>query len=227
MSMEKSYFDRIAEYGQLIVISGPNGVGKNTVIRQYLEKHPNARESISVTTREPRPGEEEGKDYFFISLKEFDQLVRSNALLEFVYHDNIGHGTPKQAVENNRKEGHNVILNVDVMGAMKVRALCPDATLIFIVPPSWEELEKRVRASTKLTDDQIKDYLECAQEDILCAGQYDYVLVNDEVDKTVRRLDQIIHGNRYSRNSMKGFLESYIESEFKPQSAFADEILSM
>ncbi|HIY22078.1 MAG TPA: guanylate kinase [Candidatus Flavonifractor merdigallinarum] len=227
MSMEKSYFDRIAEYGQLVVISGPNGVGKNTVIRQYLQEHPNACRSISVTTREPRPGEEEGKDYFFISVNEFDQLVRSKALLEHVYRDNVGYGTPRQAVENNRKEGHNVILNVDVTGAMKIRALCPDATLIFIIPPSWEELEKRVRASTNLSDEAIKEYLECAEEDILCAGQYDYILINDEVDKTVRRLGQIIHGNRYSRTSMQAFLESYIESEFKPHSDFADEILSM
>ena len=227
MSMEKSYFERIAEHGQLVVISGPNGVGKNTVIRQYLQEHPNACRSISVTTREPRPGEVEGKDYFFISVNEFDQLVRSKALLEHVYHNNVGYGTPKQAVENNRKEGHNVILNVDVTGAMKIRALCPDATLIFIIPPSWEELEKRVRASTNLSDEAIKEYLECAEEDILCAGQYDYILINDEVDKTVRRLGQIIHGNRYSRVSMQAFLESYIESEFKPHSDFADEILSM
>ena len=80
---------------------------------------------------------------------------------------------------------------------MKIRALCPDATLIFMVPPSWAELERRVRASTSLTDQEIKEYLECAEEDILCASQYDYVLINDEVDKTVRRMGQIIHGNRY------------------------------
>ena len=227
MSTEKSYFDKIAEYGQLIVISGPNGVGKNTVIRQYLSEHPNACRSISVTTREPRPGEVDGKDYFFISVNEFDQLVRSQQLLEHVYHNNNGYGTPRKAVENNRQEGRNVILYVDVMGAMKVRALCPDATLIFIIPPSWEELERRVRASTSLSDQEIKEYLECAEEDILCAGQYDYVLINDEVDKTVRRLGQIIHGNRYSRNSMKGFLESYIQSELKPNSEFANAILSL
>ena len=227
MSTEKTYFDKIAEYGQLIVISGPNGVGKNTVIRQYLSEHPIACRSISVTTREPRPGEEDGKDYFFISVKEFDQLVRSQALLEHVYIDNNGYGTPRKAVEENRKEGRNVILNVDVMGAMKIRALCPAATLIFMIPPSWAELERRVRESTSLTDQEIKEYLECAEEDILCASQYDYVLINDEVDKTVRRMGQIIHGNRYSRNNMKSFLESYIQSELKPHSEFADAILSM
>ncbi len=226
MSAEKSYFDKIAERGQLVIISGPSGVGKSTVITNYIAEHPNACKCVSVTTRPPRPDEEDGEDHYFVTHEEFEQLIRSQQLLEYVYRGQTGYGTPKKAVENLRSAGRNVILDIDVIGATKIRTICPDATLIFIMPPSWTELENRLRAGNN-TEAQIQNLLETAQEDVLCAGQYDYILVNDTVEKTVRRLGQIIHGNRYSRNSMKTFLESYIESEIKPQSDLADEILAI
>ncbi|WP_373209397.1 guanylate kinase [Allofournierella massiliensis] len=227
MSVEKSYFDKIAEYGQLVIISGPSGVGKSTVITNYIAEHPNACKCVSVTTRPPRADEEDGEDHYFVTHQEFEQLIRSQQLLEYVYRGQNGYGTPKNAVEKLRRAGRNVILDVDVVGATKIRTLCPDATLIFIMPPSWEELERRLRADSTKTEENIRNELETAQEEVLCAGQYDYILINDTVEKTVRRLGQIIHGNRYSRNSMRTFLESYIESELTPQSDLADEILSI
>ncbi|HBA64490.1 MAG TPA: guanylate kinase [Lachnospiraceae bacterium] len=225
MSTEKKYFERIAERGQLIVISGPSGVGKRTIITEYMKEHPNAIKCTSVTTRSPYAHEVDGEDYYFLSHLEFDRMIRSQQMLEYAYYNRNGYGTPKKAVEEAREAGHNVILNLDVTGAMKVRALCPDATLIFIMPPTWEELEERIRTRNTENPDVIADRLLIAQEEVLCAAQYDYILINDTVENTVRRLGQIIHGNRYSSTSMKAFLESYIESEL--QSALVDEVRSL
>ena len=187
--MKKNYFDKIANHGQLVIISGPNGSGKRSIINQYMSEHPNACQCVGVTTRAKRPYETEGKDYFYISQLEF--------------------------IVDSRKEGRNVLINMDVNSAMRVRAYFPDATLIFIMPPTWEDLEERLR---KLGTDEevIEEQLEWAREQIACAIQYDYIIVNDTVDKAVSRIAQIIHGNRYSRNSMREFLDDYIESEIRP-----------
>lgn len=224
MSERKEYFDKIAEKGQLIIISGPSGVGKRTAIKQYLCEHPNAVKCVSMTTREPHEGEVDGKDYFFVSHLEFERAARSNQLLEHSYYNRNGYGTPRKTIEDARNAGKNVILVADIIGAMKIRVLCPDATLIFLMPPSWDELERRLYERHTESDEVIKERLDYAREEILGAAQYDYILVDDTVENTVRRLGQIIHGNRYSRNSMKAFLESYIESELKAYPQLAEEI---
>lgn len=222
MNRDKEYFNKIAEKGQLIVISGPSCVGKRTIIEEYIKQHESAHRCISVTTRDPREGEEDGREHYFISHLEYERMIRSQQLLEYSYYNRNGYGTPKKAVEEARNAGKNVILIEDVIGAMKIRAMCPDATLIFILPPTWEELEERIRTRQGEHPDVIEEKLLEAQEEILCASQYDYILVNDTVENVVRRMGQIIHGNRYSRNSMKVFMQSYIESEI--QSELADEI---
>ena len=223
--MQKEYFDKVAEYGQLIVISGPSGVGKTTIIKEYLKEHPNAVRCTSVTTRPQRPDEVDGKDYYFVSHEEFHQLIRSNQMLEWGYYNRNGYGTIRNAVEQLRSKGHNVILEIDVIGAMKVRTICPDATLVFLVPPTWEDLEARIHNIKFISESEIAERLEIAKEEVACADQYDYILINDTVENTVRRLGQIIHGNRYSRNSMKSFLKSYIESEI--HSELVDMIRSL
>ena len=224
--MKKEYFDKIAEYGQLIVISGPEGAGKSTVIKKYLSEHPNAMICVSATTREKRDDEVDGKDYYFLSLIEFERMIRTGQMLEYGYFNNNAYGTPKKAVEDARKAGRNVILDVDVVGAMKIKTLCPDATLVFILPPSCDELEARLVKTGYYDEKTVNNLLEIAGEEIECANLYDYVIINDSVDKAVSRFAQIVHGNRYSRNSMKSFLESYIEGEVKPHVKAVSEVLT-
>ena len=225
MGKDKEYFEKIAEYGQLIVISGPSGVGKRTIIKENMKQHESAVKCVSVTTRAQKPEEVDGREHYFVSQFEFERMVRSQQLLEYEYYNRNGYGTPRKAVEEQRKQGKNVIVIADVTGAMRIRARCPEATLIFILSPTWEALETRIRERHAGNDEKIEELLSIAQEEILCAEQYDYILINDSVEKTVRRLGQIIHGNRYSKNSMKTFMQSYIKSEI--QSDLVDEILSL
>lgn len=219
----QEYLSKIAEYGQLIVISGASGVGKRTIIQEYMKEHPNAFRCVSLTTRAMKPGEVDGEKHWFVSNQEFERLARTNQLFEYSFYHRIGYGTTRTAVEEARKAGRNVILIEDVVGAMRVRALCPDATLIFLLTPTWDELEERIRdRHDGEPEGAIQDYIQSAQEEILCAGQYDYILINDTIEKTVRRLGQIIHGNRYRSKSMNAFLKSYIESEI--DSGLASEV---
>lgn len=215
MNQEKDYFKKVAEVGQLVVICGPDAVGRRTVVRRYLEEHPNAVQCTTVTTREPRENEVDGREHFFISHKEFDQMIRSHQLVDYHYYKRNGYGTPIEPIIEARKAGRNVILMEDVEDAMRVRSRIPDCTLIFLMAPSWDELESRIRERHGSNPEELSRHILHAQEQILCAGQFDYILINDNTDKTVNRLGQIIHGNRYSRNSMKSFVDSYIASEIR------------
>lgn len=221
--IEKDYFKKIGAYGQLIVISGPGGVGKRTLVKEYLKLHPIATKCPTVTTREPREGEVEGDVHFFISNKEFDQLVRTKELVDYTYYKRVGYGTTRHVIDAARAQGKNVILIEDAAGAMRVKAAYPDATLITFLTPTWEELEERIRERVgEDNPEELEDRLQRAQEQILCADQFDYVLVNDTVEKSVRRLGQIIHGNRFSKTMMHEFLNGYIQSELT--SDVVDEI---
>ena len=215
-AMKKEYLDKIAEYGQLIVVSGPSGVGNKTVLREYLQDHEQACVSVSVTTRRQRKHEIDGKDYWFVSVPEFERMVRMGEMLEYTYVNGNAYGTTKKSVEEARARGKNVILDVDTIGAMKIRALCPDATLIYILPPSWDELKNRLSSTGIYNKEEVNDLMEIAEEEISCANSYDYILVNDTISNTLSRFAQIIHSNRYSRNCMKEFLDSYIDGEVKP-----------
>ena len=206
--MKKEYLDKIAEYGQLIVVSGPSGVGNKTVLREYLQDHEQACVSVSVTTRRQRKHEIDGKDYWFVSVPEFERMVRMGEMLEYTYVNGNAYGTTKKSVEEARARGKNVILDVDTIGAMKIRALCPDATLIYILPPSWDELKSRLSSTGIYTEEEVNALMEIAEEEISCANNYDYILVNDQVEDCVDRLHQIILSERAKAQRNEEFINT-------------------
>jgi guanylate kinase len=179
--------------GGLFVIAGPSGVGKGTVVRRVLELRPTAVLSVSATTRAPRPGEVDGVDYRFVSDAAFDALVAADDLLEWA--DIFGHhrsGTPAGPVEAARAAGHDVILEIDVQGARQVHDRVPDAVLIFLAPPSLEELERRLRARGTEDEAQLERRLATARDELARTPEFDHVVVNDEVNAAAERIARIL-----------------------------------
>jgi guanylate kinase len=178
------------------VISGPSGVGKGTVVRQLLRSRPDLMFSVSVTTRAPRPGEVDGVHYRFVSEREFDDMVDSGALLEWA--EIFGHrsGTPAAAVEMARAAGRDVLLEVDVQGARSVRESVPDAVLVFLRPPSEEELARRLRARGTESGPALERRLAEARREMAEAPRFDHVVVNDRVEDAVAEVLAIIDGHR-------------------------------
>jgi guanylate kinase len=182
--------------GGLFVVAGPSGVGKGTVIRRLLETDPNVVLSVSATTRRPRTGEVDGVDYRFVSGEEFDRLVATDALLEWAVI--FGHhrsGTPAEPVEAARSEGRHVVLEIDVQGARQVREQAPDATLIFVAPPSLDELERRLRDRGTEDEAQLEGRLAAAREEMSEAPLFDHVVVNDEVNRAAEEIARILQGH--------------------------------
>ena len=177
--------------GKLIVISGPSGVGKGTVVKAMMAKEDNLFFSVSATTRPPRPGEVDGKDYYFVDRERFLNLIHRGEMLEYDEHNMNFYGTPKQQVEEKRRLGH-VLLDIEPKGAAQVRRSAPDATLIFIMPPSMEELERRLRERNDTPEDQIRMRLKRAVWEMEQRLWYDYVVVNDELDRCVGEVLAII-----------------------------------
>ena len=172
-----------------------------------------------------REDEEDGEEHYFISQADFDRMIRNGEIIDYSYYNRYGYGTTATAIENARAAGRNVILIENVTGSMRVKARFPDASLIFILPMEWDELQERIEHRFEGQPERIEDSLHHAKEQILCANQFDYVLVNDTVEKTVRRLGQIIHGNRYAGRNMVYFLDNYIQSEI--QSDLVDVLTSI
>jgi guanylate kinase len=179
--------------GGLFVVAGPSGVGKGTVIRRVLEIAPTVELSVSATTRASRPGEVDGVDYRFVSEEEFDRLVAADALLEWaVIFDHHRSGTPSEPVESARSEGRHVILEIDVQGARQVRERAPDATLIFLAPPSPEELERRLRERGTEDEVQLEGRLAAVRNEMSEAPLFDHVVVNDEVSRAAEEIARIL-----------------------------------
>ncbi len=177
--------------GKLFVISGASGVGKSTVLSRVMNARNDLRFSVSATTRAPRPGEEDGVAYYFITEDRFEQMIREDAFLEYDRHAKASYGTPSAQLEEKLLDS-NVILDIEPNGAFAVLAKRPDATLIFIMPPSVEELEKRLRGRGDTSEDQINVRMERAKWEMEQRFQYDYVVVNDRVDACVDQILNII-----------------------------------
>ena len=189
--------------GILVVVSGFSGAGKGTVMKRLLEKYDDYALSISVTTRNPRPGEEDGREYFFRKREEFEKLIKEDALIEYAQYVENYYGTPRSYVEEQLQAGRNVILEIEIQGAMKVKKKIPEALLVFVTPPTVEELERRLRDRGTETAQVIADRLARAGEEAKGMDQYDYILVNDTVEECVDHLHQIIvsEHSRASRNT--------------------------
>ena len=182
--------------GLLIVLSGPSGTGKGTVCDALLEKHRDIVLSVSCTTRAPRKGETEGKSYFFISEQQFkDMLVRDEFLEHACVYGNY-YGTPTSFVSQKLDEGHDVLLEIDVQGALKAKQVFPEGVYIFLLPPSMQELENRIRSRGKDTEEQILTRLGKAKSEALLAQRYDYVIVNDNVEDVVQSVECILCAER-------------------------------
>jgi guanylate kinase len=177
--------------GKLFVISGASGVGKSTILAKVMEARKNLRFSVSATTRKPRPGEVEAVDYYFVSKQQFENMIRQNAFLEYDAHMDNYYGTPKAQLEEKLLTG-DVILDIEPNGAFNVRKSWPDAVLIFIAPPSLEELERRLRSRGDTDEDQIRVRLDRVQWEMEQGQKYDHMVINDRVDTCADEILSII-----------------------------------
>ena len=182
----------VSKKGTLILFSGPSGVGKDTVLEVVLNKNKDLQKSISLTTREIRENEIDGKDYYFISQSAFEDMIKNNEVLEFAQYGKNFYGTPKAPIDKWLNEGKTIILKIEVQGAKKIKELYPDAVGIFIMPPSMDELEKRLRFRGTETEDDIKRRLDIAKSEIEKSADYDYLVVNDEIDSASNNVLNIV-----------------------------------
>ncbi len=185
------------ERGMLIVLSGPSGTGKGTVCKALLNRLNDISLSISATTREPRTGEIHGKHYFFTKREEFEDRIGRGEFLEYANVFSNYYGTPKSFVDEMLASGKDVLLEIDVQGALKVKENSPDGVFIFLVPPSMAELEKRIRSRGTESEEKIRERLGKAGAEMDLMDKYDYVIVNDEVDHVVDRIECIINAERH------------------------------
>ena len=177
--------------GKLFVISGASGVGKSTVLGTVMESNENLRFSVSATTRAPRPGETDGVQYYFITKEKFLEMIDQNAFIEYDAHMDNYYGTPIGQLEEKLQE-HDVILDIEPVGAFNVRKVRPDAILIFIAPPSMEELERRLRGRGDTSEEQMRIRLERARWEMEQSTAYDYVVINDQVQTCADKILKII-----------------------------------
>ena len=184
--------DQKKKKGTLIVLSGPSGVGKSTVIAELLSERKDIYFSVSFTTRQPRPGEVDGVNYNFVTRPEFERMIRDNELLEYAEYVGNYYGTSLKVIRDRLDQGQDVLLDIEVQGAATVKAKCPEAVLIFILPPSLEELAHRLQARSTDPEDVIVKRLKRAREECSEIGRYDYLVVNDSVIAAVGEIVSIL-----------------------------------
>ncbi len=177
--------------GKLIVISGASGVGKGTVVKEMMARRKDLYFSVSATTRPPRPGEVDGRDYYFVTREQFQKMIRRGEMLEYDEHNRNFYGTPRAQVEEKRAKGH-VLLDIEPVGARNVKNNYPEAELVFIMPPSVEELERRLRGRNDTPEDQITIRMERAKWEMEQRAWYDHVVVNDDARRCAEEILRII-----------------------------------
>lgn len=178
--------------GKLFVISGSSGVGKGTLLKQLVQRNPELEVSISATTRNPRPGEVDGVNYFFTSKEDFLKEVENGDFLEWAEFNGNYYGTKQAWVERNLNKGRNLILEIETKGALQIKEKMPDAVLIFILPPSLEELEHRLRGRNTEDEETIQGRLHEVKREIECSKNYDYRIINDDLEKALAELEKLV-----------------------------------
>ena len=182
--------------GTLYVVTGPSGAGKGTVLARLREQDGRLFYSISATTRAPRPGETDGVQYYFLEKEDFEAKIGQNAFLEYARYVDNYYGTLEAPVEEKLREGFDVILEIEVQGAMQVQEKRPDAVLVFLAPPSFDELARRLRGRGTEDEEKVQKRLKTARQELACAEKFDYTVINDEVERAVSELQKIILSRR-------------------------------
>lgn len=180
------------ERGSLIVVSGPSGCGKGTVIQEFLKSHKDAWLSVSCTSRDPRPGDVPNESYYFITREEFEEKIEKGEFLEYAEYNKNYYGTPKEHIEERLAKGIDVILEIEVQGALKVKELVPEAICIFIMPPSMKELKKRLVGRGTESKEKVLGRFKTAYQEINNVTRYNYVVTNDDVENAVAKMSAIL-----------------------------------
>ena len=177
--------------GKLLAVSGPSGVGKGTIVKTIIKRREDVVESVSCTTRPPRSGEVNGREYFFLSHEEFSRRIQENDFLEYDEHFGNFYGTPKSFVRETLKT-KSVIMEIDVVGSLEAKKTFPDCILVMVVPPSLEELKRRLKNRNSETDEQIENRLARMEYELSHTDEYDYVIVNDDLESAIAQMEAII-----------------------------------
>lgn len=194
---------RKAQEGLLIVLSGPSGTGKGTLVKEISQKDKNIKLSVSVTTRKPRKGEVDGESYFFVPESEFIRMRDNNELIEWVEYCGNHYGTPKKFIFDTIKKGYDIILDIEVEGARNFKNIFPQSVMIFVIPPSMEELRERMLKRGTENIDMIEARLKRSEEEYNYINNYEYLVVNDKLDDAVEDISNIIKAEKFSIKRMK------------------------
>ena len=203
----------MSDRGVLTVISGFSGAGKGTVVKQLLQEYDYGL-SISATTRSPREGEQDGREYFFKTKEEFEKMIREHQLIEYAQYVGNYYGTPKEYVVQQLEQGKDVILEIEMQGALHVREILPEVNLIFLTPPTVDELERRLVSRGTEKAEVIRERMARAKEESAYMKEYDYVVINDDLDECVENVHQLIRSLHYKREQQEGFIQK-IKPEFE------------